>query len=107
MTQKDVVANLLRKRGCVDNFFCIDNKITIRLGAVIHALKRDSWIFDDQKSGFIPDTKNWRYVLKEVPAPKPLFIPGVGRIPTVSTGVAAPDRRLQVGITKANQTSPC
>ena len=76
-----IIEEKLRKDGSVDNFWCIDNRITIRLGAVIFVLKGRGWAFDDARSGFVPGTKNWRYVLTSAPQEKkvdPDFIPGVG-----------------------------
>lgn len=56
---------MLRERGYVDNYMCIQEKITLRLGAVIHVLKAEGWKFDEVKSGYVPGTKNWRYILKK------------------------------------------
>lgn len=67
MTHRAQIESKLRKDGFVDNFWCIDNKITTRLGAVIHVLKCDGWEFDDGRSGFLPNTKNWRYYIKNRP----------------------------------------
>ena len=63
-TQKEVIKNILKNDGYVDNFLVMDEHISIRLGAIIYTLKQEGWIFDEQKSGFIPNTKNWRYYLK-------------------------------------------
>lgn len=40
-TQKEQVKGLLLKNGVVSNFYCINNKITIRLGAIINLLKNN------------------------------------------------------------------
>lgn len=69
LTQKQVVERKLLEEGAVDNFWAFNNKVTLRLGAIIFKLKEEGWVFDEEKSGFIPDTKNWRYVLKEAPKP--------------------------------------
>lgn len=66
-TTKALIERILREEGYIDNFFCIDEKITTRLGAVIHNLRNEGWYFDDEKSGYIGETKNWRYVLKSAP----------------------------------------
>jgi hypothetical protein len=71
-TQKEVVEQRLRETGAIDNFYCIHNRITLRLGAIIFVLKEEGWVFDEWKSGFIEGTKNWRYVLKSSPKPKQL-----------------------------------
>lgn len=34
------------------------------MGAYILELKKDGFIFDDNKSGYIKNTKNWAYYLK-------------------------------------------
>lgn len=64
MNKKNIIKNKLKKDGFVDNFWCIENKITTRLGAYILELKKDGFIFDDNKSGYIKNTKNWAYYLK-------------------------------------------
>jgi len=64
-TQADRVLDILREKGQIDNFFCIDNKISIRLGAIIHDLKVKGLIeLDDDKCGFIDGTKNYLYAVK-------------------------------------------
>lgn len=68
MTHKAEVEKRLRETGAVDNFWAFNNRVTLRLGAVIHVLKREGWVFDEEKSGYIPDTKNWRYVLVSAPS---------------------------------------
>lgn len=65
LSQKEKVYNILQNQGYIDNYYCIDTKLTIRLGAIIFALQREKRIeIDDEKSGFIEGTKNWNYVLK-------------------------------------------
>ena len=66
-TIKDKVEQILMKNGCVDNFQCIDSRLTTRLSDVILHLKDEGWEFDEEKSGYIGDTKNWRYVAKKSP----------------------------------------
>lgn len=67
ITAIQTIENLLLKQGYVDNFYCIDKKITTRLGAVILKLKSKGWIFDENKSGYYNNSKNWRYVAKKSP----------------------------------------
>ena len=69
-TIQQIVEERVLETGAVDNFWCIDNRITTRLGAVICRMRDEGWHFDDEKSGYINVTKNWRYVLKQAPAPK-------------------------------------
>lgn len=63
-TQKYIVKKKLLEDGFVDNFWCIENKISVRLGAIIFDLKGEGMHFDDEKSGYVGKTKNWRYYLK-------------------------------------------
>lgn len=87
MTQKKRVENILRKQGHIDNFYCIENKITLRLASVISRLVEEGWKFDEKESGFIRGTKNWRYViLGSVPRSKDEFIRGVGFLPDWTHG---------------------
>lgn len=85
LSQKDVVANRLREVGYVDNFWAIENKVSLRLGAIIFDLKSEGFIFDDVRSGFVLNTKNWRYYLARGPRqpymPKYRYedIPGGGK----------------------------
>ncbi|WP_348518080.1 helix-turn-helix domain-containing protein [Campylobacter sp. CCS1377] len=63
-SQKRRVLNILLSKGCVDNFYCIDARITTRLGA---------YICDFRKAGFIIETvrnkesRNTWYYLKKKP----------------------------------------
>lgn len=60
MTSKQKIINRLNETGQVDNFWCIDNRITTRLGAVIHKLKKVGWEFDKQMV-----EKNCVYIAKK------------------------------------------
>lgn len=62
MTQKQRVAEKLKKEGSIDNFWAVENKVTLRLGAIINVLREEGWEID---GGFIPGTKNWRYTTKK------------------------------------------
>lgn len=78
MEKKETIENkvmkILREKGEIDNFYCIDNRITIRLGAVIFKLKEAGEIELDERSGFIEGTKNWRYVVKPLQSKTTHFI---------------------------------
>lgn len=64
-TQADKVLKILREQGKIDNFYCIDSKLTIRLGAIIFSLQEKGLIeLDDEKCGFLEGTKNYQYVVK-------------------------------------------
>lgn len=67
MSQKSRVLKILKEKGEIDNYFCIDTRLSTRLGAIINDLKADGYEFDEVKSGYIPNTKNWRYVFKSKP----------------------------------------
>ena len=56
MTQKDVIIEILLKQGFIDNYHCIDNRISIRLGAIIFELKKEGWDFRTEMVG-----KNFHY----------------------------------------------
>lgn len=65
MTIKDKILDILRKNGEIDNYSCIDSRLTTRLGAFIHTLKVEGKIeVDEDKSDYIKGTKNYRYVIK-------------------------------------------
>lgn len=78
ITIKNTVEQLLLKNGYIDNYYCIDSRLTTRLSAVILNLKLEGWEFDEDKSGYLGDTKNWRYVVKKSPWRE--------RVRTLSTG---------------------
>lgn len=69
ITAKDKIIHRLIENGEVDNFWCIDNRITTRLGAFIFVLKQQGYEFTE---GFIDGTKNFRYTLTKLPEPKQL-----------------------------------
>ena len=68
-TNKDKVVEILMKQGWVDNFHCVDNRITLRLSDIIMTLKEEGWEFDNDKSGYLNPNqkKNWYYVVKKFP----------------------------------------
>lgn len=43
-TQKQRVLDRINEIGCVDNFWAIQNYI-LRLGAIIHDLTKEGWVF--------------------------------------------------------------
>lgn len=55
------VKNKLLKDGFVTNWECIDQRITIRLGAIIFKLRQAGWKIDGD---FIDGTKNFKYTYK-------------------------------------------
>lgn len=68
-TQKERVIDILNQQGYIDNYFCVNTKLTLRLGAIIHVLKKEGWKFSEE-SGFIEGTKNWVYRVLEKPVLK-------------------------------------
>lgn len=63
-TIKEQVKEILERDGKIDNFYCIDNRITTRLSDTIFRLQKEGWEFDEEKSGYLGDSKNWCYVVK-------------------------------------------
>lgn len=64
-TIKSAVLAILRSKGSIDNYYCIDNHITTRLSDCIFRLVNEGKIeIDDEKSGYLPNSKNWNYVTK-------------------------------------------
>lgn len=73
MTQREVVEKILLEEGSITNFRCIDERITLRLGDVIFKLRGEGWEFSPE-SGYIGDTKNWKYVLLKAPKLKQMTL---------------------------------
>jgi very-short-patch-repair endonuclease len=40
-TQKEKVREILLRDGKIDNFFCLDTRLTIRLSGIIHLLRQE------------------------------------------------------------------
>lgn len=62
MTQKEKIRFYLLKDGKINNFFCLENKLTIRLGAIIHELRKEGMPIE---GAYIGDTKNYQYTLAQ------------------------------------------
>ncbi len=45
-SNKQIILEIFNKQGYVDNYYCIDKRITTRLGAVMHLLKEDGLVFE-------------------------------------------------------------
>lgn len=67
MSQTDVIANMLRREGKVDNFTCIHNKVSLRLGARINDLRNRGWKIRTEEQ----DDKNCIYYLESEPTTPP------------------------------------
>ena len=48
MTQREFVEMNLKKNGCIDRNFCLQNYIT-RLTSIIYLLKNDGWEFEIER----------------------------------------------------------
>ena len=62
-TQCDQIAAILRRDGKIDNFYCLEHRITLRLGARIFELRKRGWKI---KSHETPE-RNCIYYLIEAP----------------------------------------
>ena len=51
-SQKTEVAMLLRNYGYITNFYSINRRLSIRLGAIIHELRSEGWDIETFKNGF-------------------------------------------------------
>jgi len=64
MTAQAKILSLLKSQGYISNYYCIDTRLTIRLGGVIHKLKEQGLIeIDEDKSGYRVGTKDYVYYL--------------------------------------------
>ncbi len=70
MTQLDPIIAILERDGQIDNFFCISNKLTLRLAARIADLKARGWQFETVRR----EDKNTIYHVTKQPVPQPLAL---------------------------------
>ena len=67
MSKKEKVLEILRRDGQIDNLDCVRGLhgfISLRLSDLIFQLRNEGKIeIDEEKSGFLEGTKNWRYVI--------------------------------------------
>ncbi len=61
-TAKQKIINRINETGKVDNYWCIDNRITTRLGAVIFKLRKEGYDFKVEM-----DNKNCNYIVNKKP----------------------------------------
>ncbi|HDZ4931892.1 TPA: hypothetical protein RTF91_000823 [Campylobacter jejuni] len=59
--QEKIVLGLLLKNGVVDNFYCINKRITTRLGAYIYNLRNKGYAIETIRN---KNTRNTFYILK-------------------------------------------
>ena len=83
-TNEDKVVDILLKQGYVDNFYCIDTRLTTRLSDVILKLRAKGWEFDEDKSGYKnpKQPKNWHYIVSRSPFKKVVYTVGDKQIVT-------------------------
>lgn len=72
VTQKQKVRSKLLEDGEITNHWCIEQKLTTRLGAIIHILRLEGM---EIEGGFIEGSKNFRYYLPS--GPKKKLVPEV------------------------------
>lgn len=67
MTAKSKIVDFILKHGYIENHYCIDNRITTRLGAVIFSLKNngEGWDFAGEEIG---EHHNYRYTATNIPS---------------------------------------
>lgn len=63
-TQKSQVERILKSQGYIDNYYCIETRLTLRLSAIIERLRKEGW---DIGGSFLEGKKNWRYTLDSQP----------------------------------------
>ncbi|MBZ7974617.1 helix-turn-helix domain-containing protein [Campylobacter molothri] len=64
LTQEAQILNILLEKGEIDNFFCLDKRISIRLGAYIYNLRNKGYVIETHHN---KKTRNTTYILKEKP----------------------------------------
>ncbi|EGK8212140.1 hypothetical protein IO479_001359 [Campylobacter coli] len=64
ISQEKQVLNILLNKGKIDNFYCIDARITTRLGAYIYNLRNKGYAIETIRN---KDNRNTFYILKSTP----------------------------------------
>ncbi|HFF9192992.1 TPA: helix-turn-helix domain-containing protein [Campylobacter coli] len=64
ISQEKQVLNILLNKGKIDNFYCIDARITTRLGAYIYNLRNKGYEIETVRN---KETRNTFYILKSTP----------------------------------------
>lgn len=64
ISQEKQVLNILLNKGKIDNFYCIDTRITTRLGAYIYNLRIKGYEIETVRN---KETRNTFYILKSTP----------------------------------------
>jgi Helix-turn-helix domain len=70
MSQLNPIIAILERDGQIDNFQCIHNRLTQRLGARIFDLKQRGWDFRTE----MREDKNTVYFATKVPEPQQLTL---------------------------------
>lgn len=67
MTQKEQVIDRILTVGYVDNFWCFNNRVSLRLGAIIFTLQKEGWVFRGEYQTTNGSDKNYHYYPIVVP----------------------------------------
>jgi hypothetical protein len=60
-TQLQIVREHLEKYNVIDNYWCIDTRLTTRLGAIIHTLRSEGMVIDGNFGKNLgKNRKNWK-----------------------------------------------
>ena len=65
--QKDIVRDRILLVGYVDNFWSVENKVSLRLSEAIRVLKREGWDFHGEYRETSGSDKNWHYFPTKIP----------------------------------------
>jgi hypothetical protein len=63
MKQRETIERILRNEGQIDNFLCMNTRLTLRLGAHIFNLRKKGWDIETKE---LPN-RNTVYILKSLP----------------------------------------
>lgn len=63
-SQTERIIEILEREGQIDNFYCIHNRVTLRLGARIHELRQAGWEIETEQR----EDKNTVYRVIKSPA---------------------------------------
>lgn len=67
MSQKQRVIDRILETGSVDNFWSIENRVSLRLGAIIFNLRNEGWEFQTEYIDTHGSNKNFRYTPTVIP----------------------------------------
>lgn len=70
MKEIDTIKEVLKRDGVIDNYWCIDTRLTTRLAMHIDRLRKQGWDFDPYKANV---GKNFFYKVTKIPEEGTLF----------------------------------